>query len=118
MTMDAIIKALKDTKLLDLPGRDSRQILSSNDGASLTVRHVTIPTSGEKREFHFHADSNEYIHVLSGIGAFTTEKGSKPVSAGDTIFVPKGLKHFTANESEKDLVLLCIFETADLVAHG
>jgi len=116
--MEAIIKALKDANLLDLPGRESRQILSSNDGASLTVRHVTIPASGDKREFHFHSDSNEYIHVLSGEGAFTTETGSKPVSAGDTIFVPKGLKHFTANEDEKDLVLLCIFETADLSSHG
>ena len=116
--MDAIIKAIKDAHLLDLPGRESRQILSSTDGASLTVRHVTIPASGEKREFHFHTDSNEYIHVLSGRGAFTTEKGSKPVSEGDTIFVPKGLKHFTANEGQKDLVLLCIFETADLGAHG
>jgi mannose-6-phosphate isomerase-like protein (cupin superfamily) len=106
---------------LGLPGRISREIVSSRDGAhAVTLRHVEIPVADPNappREPHLHGDSEECIYVLSGSGAFWTEAGEQPVVPGDTILIPAGEPHYTRNTGGEPLVLLCFFPSAELGRH-
>ena len=116
----ARVIGLDSARELGLPGRVSREIFAgAKDGAALTVRHVEIPVPapGASREPHTHSDCEECIYVLAGDGAFWTEAGEQPVTAGDTIHVPPGEPHYTRNTGAEPLVLLCVFPTASLGAH-
>jgi mannose-6-phosphate isomerase-like protein (cupin superfamily) len=113
-----VVKTLDQGKLLDLPGRTSRELLSSLDGANLTIRHVTIPADQGARDFHSHVDANEYIYIVSGSGEFKTPESEQSIGVDQLIFIPKGTSHYTKNTGKEDLVLLCIFDSASLHEHG
>ena len=106
-----------DARDLNLPGRNSLEIVSAESGsAAVTLRLVEVPVAepGEApREPHRHAGFEECIYVLSGQGTTQTESGEYPVEAGDTILVPAGELHVTRNTGNTPLRMLCFFPTAD-----
>jgi quercetin dioxygenase-like cupin family protein len=101
---------------LGLPGRRSLEIVSGETGSrAVTLRRVEIavPKPGDKpRGRHFHSDTEECIHVLSGEGCTESESGDHLLRAGDTILIPAGEPHVTRNTGTEPLVLLCFFPTA------
>lgn len=119
--MARIVK-LDEAEDLGLPGRLSRQIFPASDlEAPLTLRYVEIPARGDgepRRAPHFHSDTEECIHVLSGSGEFETQSGVEKIGPGDTILVPRGESHVTHNVGDETLRLLCYFPTGKLASHG
>ncbi|HEU5275799.1 MAG TPA: cupin domain-containing protein [Xanthobacteraceae bacterium] len=108
-----------DAKLLDLPGRRSRELVSGKIGSKMSFRMVEIaPTKpGDKpRGPHLHTGFEECIYVLSGRGAMQSESGTHHAGPGDVLLVPVGEKHMTVNTGSETLVLLCFFPVADVGA--
>lgn len=106
-----------DARDLNLPGRKSLEIVSSEIGSdAVTLRLVEIPVAepGEKqRPPHRHTDFEECMYVLSGEGSTMTEDGETRVTAGDTILVSPGQLHVTRNTGTEPLRMLCFFPTAN-----
>lgn len=108
-----------DAKLLDLPGRRSREAVSGAIGSHMSFRIVEVapPQPGEiARGPHLHRDFEECIYVLSGRGMMRAESGEFPVSPGDVLLVPAGEKHVTTNTGAESLTLLCFFPVPDVGA--
>jgi mannose-6-phosphate isomerase-like protein (cupin superfamily) len=108
-----------DAKLLDLPGRRSREAVSGAIGSRMSFRIVEIapPQPGERpRGPHLHSDFEECIYVLSGRGTMRAESGDYPVCPGDVLLVPPGEKHMTINTGSEPLALLCFFPVPDVGA--
>lgn len=108
-----------DAKLLDLPGRRSRELVSGKIGSKMSFRMVEIaPTKpGEKpRGPHLHSGFEECIYVLSGRGMMESESGTHHAEPGDVLLVPAGEKHMTVNSGSETLVLLCFFPVPDVGA--
>jgi mannose-6-phosphate isomerase-like protein (cupin superfamily) len=113
---------LAEAKEMSLPGRRSLEIVSGAKGArAVTLRRVEIPVPrpGEPpRAPHCHADFEECIYVLSGVGMTEADSGRYPLRAGDTILIPPGEMHVTHNTGSEPLVLLCFFPVADVAARS
>ena len=108
-----------DAKLLDLPGRRSRELVSGKVGSKMSFRMVEIaPTRpGDKpRGPHLHTGFEECIYVLSGRGTMQSENGTHHAGPGDVLLVPAGEKHMTVNAGSETLVLLCFFPVAGVGA--
>jgi mannose-6-phosphate isomerase-like protein (cupin superfamily) len=107
-----------EARMLTLPGRRSREILSGATGAmGATLRLVEIapPKADEKaRGPHVHQGFEECIYVVSGVGSTETETGDLPVAPGDCVLVSPGELHVTRNTGDAPLVLLCFFPEADI----
>ncbi len=108
-----------DAKLLNLPGRMSREAVSGAVGSQMSFRivEIAVPQPGDKpRGPHLHRNFEECIHVLSGHGTMHAESGNFPAGPGDTLLVPPGEKHMTVNTGSEPLVLLCFFPVPDVAA--
>lgn len=106
-----------DAKLLNLPGRRSREAVCGAIGSRMSFRIVEIAPAqpGEPpRGPHLHRDFEECIYVLSGQGTMHAESGAYPAGAGDILLVPPGEKHVTVNTGGEALVLLCFFPVPDV----
>lgn len=107
-----------EARLLSLPGRSSREIVSGATGAgkvSFRLVEITPQAPGEARRGpHVHFDFEECIYVLSGEGITESESGEHAVRAGDTILIPPGEMHVTHATGSKPLRLLCFFPVADV----
>lgn len=116
-----MVQLLKEAnaKLLNLPGRRSREAVSGTLGSRMSFRIVEIapPRPGETpRGPHLHRDFEECIYVLSGSGTMHAESGEYPTGPGDILLVPPGEKHMTVNTGRETLVLLCFFPVPDVSA--
>jgi mannose-6-phosphate isomerase-like protein (cupin superfamily) len=108
-----------DAKLLNLPGRRSREAVSGALGSRMSFRIVEIAPSqpgDTPRGPHLHRDFEECIYVLSGHGTMQAESGAFPARPGDVLLVPPGEKHMTVNTGGEPLVLLCFFPVPDVGA--
>lgn len=105
-------------RVLELPGRRSREIVSAATGASAaTVRLVEIAAAkpgDARRGPHVHFSFEECIYVMSGDGVTETEAGELPVKPGDCVLVAAGELHVTRNTGKTPLILLCFFPEADI----
>lgn len=67
--------------------------------ARLGVGCATVP--------HHHAVTEEIYYILSGTGDMTLGDESRPVSPGDAIAIPPGMRHTIRNTGPAELVFLC-----------
>ena len=107
-----------EAKDLKLPGRQSLQVVSGEQGTdAVTLRLVEIAVAnpGEaSRKPHYHLHFEECIYVLAGQGTTQADSGAYDIKQGDTILIPAGEWHVTQNTGSKPLKLLCFFPVSDL----
>ncbi len=112
--MAYVVKS-NEAKNLNLPGRVSKELISSRNGSkNISLRLVTIEVQKEKqvsRKPHYHPNAEECIYVLDGEGITITDNKKHHLIKGDAIFIPKGEKHYTVNVGQKKLSLMCFFPT-------
>jgi len=110
--------ALKDVRVMNLPGRRAYEVVGARAGAvSSTVRLVEIEPAragDARRGPHVHHGFEECIHVLAGQGVTRTDLGEHAVAAGDTILVPAEQRHATYNTGSSVLRLLCFFPVNEI----
>jgi oxalate decarboxylase/phosphoglucose isomerase-like protein (cupin superfamily) len=84
----------------------------NTDGTAVSMMHVILlPGKGHDR--HNHPDSDEILYILAGAGDQMVDDGSpQRVSAGDSVFIPKGAFHSTINTSYEPMVILAIYAPA------
>jgi oxalate decarboxylase/phosphoglucose isomerase-like protein (cupin superfamily) len=64
---------------------------------------------GKGHERHNHPDSDEILYVLSGEGEQEVADETREISAGEMVFIPKGVYHGTINTGWQPLVLLAVY---------
>ncbi|HXF54271.1 MAG TPA: cupin domain-containing protein [Hyphomicrobiaceae bacterium] len=106
-----------EARLLKLPGRISKEIVSGAHGGAeaVTLRlvEIPVPSPGEpERGRHCHDGHEECIYVLSGRGTTWSGESCHPLAAGDAILIPPGEMHVTRNTGSEPLVLICFFPVA------
>ena len=115
--MAYVVKS-NEAKNLNLPGRISKELISSwNGSTNVSLRMVTIEAQKEKQEprkAHYHPNSEECIYVLDGEGITITDKKKHHIHKGDAIFIPKGEKHYTVNVGKNKLSLMCFFPSENV----
>jgi mannose-6-phosphate isomerase-like protein (cupin superfamily) len=57
---------------------------------------------------HHHLETEEIYYILEGSGLMTVGEESKEVSAGDAVYVPRGLTHSLSNTGPEEITLLLI----------
>ena len=108
----------KERKQLNLPGRNSFELMSKSFGSSsTTVRLVEIEPGPVNRGPHLHNTFEEVIHVLEGSGLLKTSEGDFILSKGDTVCIPAGVLHQTINNTDAIVRLICLFPVDD-IRHG
>ncbi len=73
--------------------------------ASMTVLHPHKETTG-----HAHSETEEIYFFLSGKGKIQVDDVTQDIKKNDLILIPDGCFHKVFNESDGDLIFLCIFE--------
>jgi mannose-6-phosphate isomerase-like protein (cupin superfamily) len=54
-------------------------------------------------------DECETVVIAQGKGQLTVGEETRPVDAGDIVFIPPGITHTLANDSDGELVALFVF---------
>jgi len=86
------------------PGEPYRpEVLTDKDGAKNLGGMFGLLAPGTQVPYHYHNKRESVINVISGEGIEIMDGEEFPISAGDIIFVPVGVKHTTINNSEKEL---------------
>lgn len=76
---------------------------------SLSVIQERMPP-GTNERLHFHRDAQQLFYILSGIATFEVEGEMKPVKQGESIHIPKLIKHRILNNDHTNLHFLVISE--------
>ena len=64
---------------------------------------------GKGHERHTHPESDEILYVIRGEGEQEIADESRPISAGEMVFVPEGVEHGTVNTGWEPLLLLAVY---------
>ena len=79
----------------------------STAAKQITVIEGTFfPAKGH--DFHYHADQEELIYVLSGTLEHWIDREKRILGPGDSVFMPAGVVHATFNVGREDATVLAI----------
>ncbi|WP_262177421.1 cupin domain-containing protein [Haloarcula laminariae] len=70
---------------------------------------VVLLKPGKGHERHTHPDSDEILYILGGEGEQTIGDETRTVSAGEMVYIPKGVEHSTMNTSWEPLRFLAVY---------
>ena len=80
--------------------------------ASTGAKHFTVIEGtffpGKGHSFHYHADQEELIYVVSGTVEHWIEKEKRTLGPGDCVFMPAGIVHATFNAGSQDATVIAI----------
>ncbi|WP_046867591.1 cupin domain-containing protein [Microvirga massiliensis] len=80
--------------------------------AATGAKHLTVIEGtflpGKGHSFHYHADQEELIYVVSGTVEHWIEQEKRTLSPGDSVFMPAGVVHATFNTSAEDAKVIAI----------
>ncbi len=90
-------------------GTTNRRLVLAEEAEDFEMVHGSIAPGGEAEE-HCHPDSYQAIYVLSGL-AQVRLNGTDDYccQAGDTINIPKGVKHFVKSVGETNLEMIIVY---------
>lgn len=63
---------------------------------------------------HRHLAEDEFFYVFEGTLSFTAADESRPVSAGESVFVPRGTAHSYRNVGDGDVRMLAVYSPAGM----
>lgn len=99
------------------PGEPFRpEILTNEHGAQNLGGMFALLAPGNRVPYHYHNQRESVIMIISGKGIEIMDGEEIPIAAGDTFFIPAGVKHTTINNSDKDLRYLEFYTNPPLGA--
>ena len=88
-------------------GVKMRMLIGPDDQApNFHMRHFEVQPGGFTP--HHQHDYEHEIVVLKGQGVAKSERGDRPIKAGDVIYVPANEKHQFNNPSDAPLEFICL----------
>lgn len=90
--------------------RFRKKLGATAGGRALGCSLYRIPPGAKPWPRHYHCANEEALYVLSGEGTLALGDRSVPLRAGDYVALPAGAAHAhgVANDSQEDLVFLCV----------
>ncbi|MER9533834.1 cupin domain-containing protein [Mesorhizobium sp. M0309] len=79
-------------------------------GAEMTLGTCYIK-SGERNQLHSHPNCEEFLHVLSGVCEHRLDNVTVTLKAGDTIRIPRNIKHWARAIGAEPLLALIMFSS-------
>src|SRR4029079_13802860 len=80
--------------------------------AATGANHLTVIEAtffpGKGHSFHYHADQEELIYVVSGTLEHWIEREKRILGPGDSVFMPPGIVHATFNIGAGDAKVVAI----------
>jgi mannose-6-phosphate isomerase-like protein (cupin superfamily) len=76
----------------------------------LVVRAIIQP--GDGHPFHFHANKEEVLYILSGTADQWVEQEVRQLRAGDSVYIPADVIHATFNRGTEPLEFLAVITPA------
>jgi quercetin dioxygenase-like cupin family protein len=80
--------------------------------ASTGTKHLTVIEAtffpGKGHSFHYHADQEELIYVVSGTVEHWIEQEKRILGPGDSVFMPPEVVHATFNIGAEDAKIVAI----------
>lgn len=109
----AVVSTPADYELIELPWGEIEWYVSGplQNSTTMTVGQATV-FPGKANPVHFHPNCDEVLHVLSGRILHTMDDVTVEMSAGDTVSIPKGVRHNATNIGDEDAKLAISFSTA------
>jgi quercetin dioxygenase-like cupin family protein len=106
----------RDSELEEVPeGRTHHWYLRPNSAQSDSLAFVRAQLApGASHGFHHHPEMDEIIYILAGEATQWVEKEKRQLTAGDTVYIPRGVVHGTFNESAAELDFLAILSPAKI----
>lgn len=77
-------------------------------GGALDMFEVTIPPNSRVPVPHYHRDWEETIYGLEGVTTWTVAGARVDVRPGEDLFIPRGIIHGFANETQAVTKMLCV----------
>jgi putative monooxygenase len=96
---------------LDEPGmrRKVFRFVSPETGSEEFMAGITVFEPGEQSSYHVHPQSEEVSLVLSGSGILVSEDEEAEFTAGQAMWVPKGVYHQHKSTGSEPLQLLWLY---------
>ncbi len=83
--------------------------------ARCSLAEETLPT-GACVGRHYHVETEEVYYIVRGAGVMTIDAGTRDVSAGDCIFIPRGAVHMLENTGAEAMTILLVCGPAYAIA--
>ena len=74
---------------------------------------VSTIRPGQRNPLHYHPNCEEILYVVSGTCEHSYDGAIAPLSAGETIVIPSGVKHNLVNTGAVDVVCVISFSSPD-----
>ncbi len=114
MTKASIIRAAEGKVINPLPGEQVQFKLDKHNTNG--VMDFWIVTSGYKSgpPLHIHPNADELFYILEGTLLMKNGDELTEVTAGDIVYIPKGVPHTFANMSEEPARFINVFSPCGL----
>src|SRR6266487_4756358 len=96
-------------ELIQIGALQVRFLRTKHDtGGALDMFEAMVPANARMPVPHHHRDWEETIYGLQGVVTWTVSGKRVDVGPGDDLFIPRGVVHGFANETQAVTKMLCI----------
>ncbi|MEX0785017.1 MAG: cupin domain-containing protein [Dehalococcoidia bacterium] len=109
-TQQPIIRSVRDIESVRGVCGFRRSLITGADSEVANVSHLTIDNS----RTHYHKEMTELYYVLKGHGEIVLDGESRPISEGELVLIPPGVRHTSDGDMEVLIVGVPPLETEDV----
>ena len=102
-----------DNPTFDLQGNTISGLAAPRSGCAETIMYRLVVPSGAETPAHEH-DHEEVFHLASGSLDALLGDENETVETGDTVIIPRGLRHSVRSTGSEDAALLCVMPAGTL----
>ncbi len=106
----AILRSVKDTPEERGVCGFRRRLITDEDNDAANVTFLRVHES----KVHYHKQMSEFYYVLRGGGTITLDGETKPITEGDLVMVPPGVRHTSDGDMDVLIVGVPPQETEDV----
>ncbi len=107
---EAVIRNIKDIPEERGVCGFRRRVITEEDTDTANVTYLRIDDS----KYHYHAEMTEFYYVLKGGGTITLDGEVRPVTEGDLVMIPPGVRHTSDGEMDALIIGVPPQETSDV----
>jgi|SRR6185437_5007905 len=99
---------MKHNEVIKFGGMEIHYCLDAQDTKGTSTLFKCVIGAGAKiAAAHYHESFDETVYGLKGVATYTVDGKTIELSAGDSLFIPRGTVHAFANKSDQAIEFLC-----------